>query len=456
MNKTEQLKTLPINRLIVSLSGPAIFAFLVSTLNMALDRIFLAKAVGTMALAAVSVALGIQMLIQAFSQLIAAGASSSIAIELGKNNKSGAERMIGNAFILGIILSIIITIVGCTFIKPILILYAATAESMDYAMPYTIIMILSSILFVSSQILNNIIRGMGYSKKATYNFLSSIITHGILNAIFLFVFHMGIRAVAVASGIGYLVSCVLAAEFLIKGKSVARLRVSYFKLEKWSVKRILSVGVSALVMQITVSLISMVFNHVTNKYDGSTGQAAYGVIYTILMMIYMPIMGLGQGIQSIIGVNYGAELNNRVKETYLKAIKYATIFAIFMFIVMELFTNSIVLMFGGAKDPMLAQITSNGIRIVGLSISMIGFQMISASYFQYIGKAKESVFLSALRQFILLIPFAIILPIFLGISGVFASFVVSDILSFGVTLFLIIKELRSLDVLIDLSVEKSF
>jgi putative MATE family efflux protein len=456
MNKTEQLKTLPINRLIISLSGPAIFAFIVSTLNMALDRIFLAKAVGTMALAAVSIALGIQMLIQAFAQLIASGASSSIAIELGKNNKSGAERMIGNAFILGIIMSIIITIVGSIFIKPILIMYAATVESMDYAVPYTIIMILSTIFFVTSQVLNNIIRGMGYSKKATYNFLSSIITHAILNAIFLFVFHMGIRAVAVASGIGYLVSCILAAEFLIKGKSVARLRLSFLKLEKWAVKRILSVGVSALVMQITVSVISMVFNHVTNKYGGSTGQAAYGVIYTLLMMIYMPIMGLGQGIQSIIGVNYGAELNKRVKETILKAIKYATIFAVFMFIVMELFSNSIVHLFGGGKDQILAQMTSNGIRIVGISISMIGFQLIAASYFQYVGKVKQSVFLSALRQFILLIPLAIILPIFFGISGVFASFVVADILSFGVTLLFMIKELRSLDAPINLSVQKSF
>jgi Na+-driven multidrug efflux pump len=170
----------------------------------------------------------------------------------------------------------------------------------------------------------------------------------------------------------------------------------------------------------------------------------------------MPIMGLGQGIQSIIGINYGAELNARVKETLIKAIKYATIFAVFMFIIMEFFSKSIVLLFGGAKDQMLAQMTSNGIRIVGLSISMIGFQLIVASYFQYVGKVKQSVFLSALRQFILLIPFAIILPIFLGIEGVFASFVVADILSFGVTLVFMIKELRSLDVLIDLPVEKCF
>ncbi|BCZ45707.1 MATE family efflux transporter [Clostridium gelidum] len=455
MNKTEQLKTFPINNLILSLSGPAIFAFIVSTLNLALDRIFLAKSVGTVALAAVSIALGIQMLIQAFAQLIASGASSSIAIELGKNNKNYAQRIIGNAFILGIIMSIIITIVGCVFVKPILILYAATAESMDYAMPYTIIMILSTIFFISSQVLNNIIRGMGYSKKATFNFLSSIITHGILNAIFLFVFHMGIRSVAVASGIGYLVSCILAAQFLINGKCVARLRTSFFKLEKWAVKRILTVGVSALVMQMTVSVISMVFNHVSNKYGGSKGQAAYGIIYTLLMMIYMPIMGLGQGIQSIIGINYGAELKARVKETLIKAIKYATIFAVFMFIIMELFSNSIALIFGGANDHILAQMTSNGIRIVGLSISAIGFQLIGASYFQYVGKVKQSVLLSALRQFVLLIPLAIILPIFLGISGVFASFVVADILSFGVTLVFVIKELRRLDVLIDLPAENS-
>jgi len=167
-------------------------------------------------------------------------------------------------------------------------------------------------------------------------------------------------------------------------------------------------------------------------------------------------MGLGQGIQSIIGINYGAELKARVKETLIKAIKYATIFAVFMFIIMELFSNSIALIFGGTNDQILAQMTSNGIRIVGLSISAIGFQLIGASYFQYVGKVKQSVFLSALRQFILLIPLAIILPIFLGISGVFVSFVVADILSFGITLLFTIKELRSLDVLIDVPVEKCF
>ena len=154
-------------------------------------------------------------------------------------------------------------------------------------------------------------------------------------------------------------------------------------------------------------------------------------------------------IQSIIGINYGVELNKRVKETMLKAIEYATIFAIFMFIVIELFTDPIVLLFGGAKDQMLAEMTSHGMRIVGLTISMIGFQIIGASYFQYVGKVKQSVFLSALRQFILLVPFAIILPMFLGISGVFDSFVVSDLLSFGATLFLIIKELRNLNIRID-------
>ncbi|WP_459479134.1 MATE family efflux transporter [Clostridium saccharoperbutylacetonicum] len=454
MNKTEQLKKLPINSLIVSLSGPAIFAFIISTLNMALDRIFLAKAVGTMALAAISIALGIQMLIQAFSQLIASGASSSIAIELGKNNKISAERMIGNAFILGIIMSIVITIIGCVFIKPILMLYGATEESLNYALPYTFIMIISTIFFITSQILNNIIRGMGYSKRATVNFISSLITHAILNAILLFIFHMGIRAVAVASGIGYLVSCTLAARFLMSRKCVARLHVSCFKLEKKTVTRILIVGLSALVMQTTVSVISMVFNHVTNKYGGATGQAAYGIIYTLLMIIYMPIMGLGQGIQSIIGINYGAELNERVKETMLKAIKYSTIFAIFMFIVIELFTNPIVLLFGGAKDKVLAEMTSNGMRIVGITISMIGFQIIGASYFQYVGKVKQSVLLSALRQFILLIPFAIILPIFFGISGVFDSFVAADLLSFGVTLFLIVKELKSLNSLINKPITK--
>lgn len=445
MNRTEQLKTFPINKLILSLSAPAIFAFVVSILNIALDRIFLAKTVGTMALSAVSVATGVEMLIQAFSQLIASGASSSIAIELGKNNKTGAERMLGNAFILGIIMSIIITIAGCVSIKPILILYAATADNMDYAVDYTFIMILSTIFFITTQVLNNIIRGMGYSKTATYNFLISIVIHGILNFIFLFVFHMGIRSAAIAGGIGYIASDICALKFLVNSKSVAKLHVSCFKLEKSIVKRILFVGISAFVMQITISIISMVFNTVSSKYGGSIGEAAYGIVYTLLLFIYMPIIGLGQGIQSIIGTNYGANINDRVKETILKSIKYATIFAVGAFVLMELLSKQIAFLFGGDKDQALAQMASNAIRIVGLSISLLGFEMLGASYFQFIGKVKQATFLSGLRQCILLIPLAIILPMFLGISGVFVSFVVSDVLSFGITLFFVMKELRNLN-----------
>lgn len=445
MDKTEQLRTSPINKLILNLSAPAIFAFMVSTLNIALDRIFIGKAVGTKALAAVSVAMGIQLLLQAFSQIIAAGACASIAIELGKNNKEKAEQMIGNAYILSITMSIILTILGCIFLKPILTLYGATAESMQYAVPYTLVMIISTMFFINNQVLNNIIRGMGYSKKATYNFLISIGIHAVLDIVFLFGLHLGIKGASLACSTGYLVSNIIAMRFLTSNKCVAGLHRSYFKLEKSTVKRIVSVGVPAFVMQITISIISMLFNRVSNQYGGSIGQASYGVVYTLLMVVYMPIIGLGQGIQSIIGVNFGAKQNKRVKETIIKSLKYATIFSIVMFIIMEFFSHPLALLFGGAKDAALIKMTTNGMRVIGLSIPFVGFQMLSARYFQFIGKAKQSSFLSALRQFILLIPLAIILPMFFGMTGVFGSFVAADLLSLGITIFLMVKELRSLD-----------
>ncbi|GKX65898.1 MATE family efflux transporter [Inconstantimicrobium mannanitabidum] len=449
MDRTEQLRTQSISKLIFNLSAPAIFAFMVSTLNIALDRIFIGKAVGTEALAAVSVAMGIQLLLQAFSQIIAGGASAAIAIELGKNNKEKAEKMIGNAYTLSIIMSIILTVLGCIFLKPILTLYGATDESMQYAMPYTLVMFIATMFFINNQVLNNIIRGMGYSKKATYNFLTSIGIHAMLDIVFLFGLHLGIKGAAMACSIGYLVSNIIAIRFLTSNKTVAKLHRSYMRIDKSIAKTIISVGVPAFIMQITISIISMVFNRVSNQYGGSIGQASYGVIYTLLMMVYMPIIGLSQGIQSIVGVNFGAKQNKRVKETLIKSLKYATVFSLVMFGFMEIFSHSLALLFGGAQDVALVNMTTNGMRVIGLSIPFVGFQMISARYFQFIGKSKQSGILSGLRQCILLVPLAVILPIFFGMTGVFGSFVVSDLLSLILTVFWMLKEFRNLDIQID-------
>ncbi len=446
MDRTEQLKIESIKKLIFMLSVPAIVSLITNSINMAFDRMFVGLGVGTMGLSAITISFGVYLLIQAFSQLIASGASAIVALKLGENNKNDAEKIIGNAFTLGIIMAVIITLLGLVFIKPILSLYGADEENIIYAKQYTIILISGSVFFIMAQVLNNIIRGMGYSKKSCMNFIIGIIANIILNPIFIFVLHMGVIGSATATVISYIICSVLAFSFLFSKKSKVRFKFQNTKLNKDICINILSVGVSGFIMQSALSLVSLTFNRVAVMYAGSTGVASYGIIYTIFMLVYMPLFGLGQGMQAIIGYNYGAKLYDRVKKTLILSIKYATIFSVVMFILIEAFSNNIVLAYGGKNDLDLYNMCSKGMRIYGIATPLIGAQIIGANYFQYIGKIKQSIFLSALRQLILLIPLAILLPMTFKINGVWVATPVSDFISSIITIIFIIKEIKNYNI----------
>ena len=184
MEKSEQLTNEPVSRLILRLSMPAIFSLLCNSINMAIDRVFISKGVGTLALSAATVAFGLYLIMQACSQLISAGASSTAAIQLGKGNQEKAEKIVGNAFILSFLLAILLSAIGLLCLDPLLKLYGADSENIMYAHDYAGVMFAGAICFVLSQSMNSIVRGMGYAKRSLINFLSSIVINLILDAIF--------------------------------------------------------------------------------------------------------------------------------------------------------------------------------------------------------------------------------------------------------------------------------
>lgn len=448
MEKTEQLKSRPLSRLIVSLSAPAIVSLLCNSVNMAIDRMFIARGVGTLALSAVTIAFGLYLVMQACSQLIGAGASSVMAVQLGKGDRGKGEKIIGNALLLSFLLSLAITITGILFINPLLKIYGADAGNISYSREYTGILFLGSICFVLSQSMNSIVRGMGYAKRSLINFLSSIIVNVILDAIFILVFKWGVRGAALATVTGNFVCAVLAVQFLCSKRNPIKLRARNVKLDKKTIVSILSIGASGFIGQLSLSIVTLVFNRVCRVYGGNTAVAAYGIISTVLMLVYMPMIGLGQGIQPIVGCNYGALLYSRVKGTILKAFWYAAAFCIVMFLIFEIFSPQIIAVFGGALDPALSGIAVTGLRIYGLMTPVVGMQMAGANFFQYIGKVRQSMFLSALRQLILLIPLTLVLPLAFKLPGVWAAAPVSDCVSFLITMALIKVEINRLNGLI--------
>lgn len=442
--KTEQLQTQPIPKLIGSLSAPAILSLLANSINMAIDKMFIARGVGTIALSAVTVSFGLYLIIQGFSLLIAAGASASIALNLGKNNKGSAEKIVGNSMTLSILLSVVLMIMGLVFLRPLLTLYGANSENIGFAMEYSTVIISGAVIFVLAQTTNNLLKGMGYAKRAFINFLFSIVVNVILDPLFIFAFGWGVFGAALATVIGNVVCVLLSIQFLCSKKCMANMRAKNMKLEADTVKTIITIGIPACITQLALSFVALTFNHVASSYGGNIAVAAYGIIYSVIMLVYMPVMGLGQGIQPIVGYNYGAKNYERVKQTLEKSMVYVTAFCTLMFLFIEFFSVPIAAMFGGKGNAELITTASYGMRLFSLMLPVVGFQMIGANYFQYIGKFKQSIILSALRQLILLIPLVIILPKFFDMAGIWVATPIADFIAFIVTAMFIRKEINTL------------
>lgn len=444
MDKTEQLKNASVAGLIVRMSTPAIVSLLCNSINMAIDRMFIAKGVGTLALSAVTVAFGLYLVMQACSQLVGTGAAAVTALELGKGEQARAEKTVGQALLLSVLLAVVVSLVGVVCLQPLLMLYGADAENLAYARDYASVMMAGALCFVLAQSMNSIVRGMGYAKRSLVNFLSSIVINLLLDAVFIFVFGWGVRGAALATVIGNGICALLAIGFLCSRQSDVPLRWRGLKPDGKMMASIVAIGISGFIAQFALSIVTLVFNHACRSYGGNTAVAAYGIISTLFMLVYMPMIGLGQGLQPIVGVNYGAQRWGRVRQALLKAFQYATIFCVALFLLFECLAPQIVAAFGGAEDVALSAVAVSGMRIYGLMTPFVGMQMVDASFFQYIGQVKQSMFLSALRQMLLLIPLLLVLPLCFGMRGVWAATPLADGLSFVVTMWFVRRELAVL------------
>lgn len=237
----------------------------------------------------------------------------------------------------------------------------------------------------------------------------------------------------------------LAIQFLRSKKCIANLKASNLRINQGTAKDILSIGIPACIMQFALSLVSLTFNHVAAFYGSNLAVASYGIMYNMMMMVYMPIIGLGQGIQPILGYNYGSGNYARVKATLKCSLSYATVFAVVMFMLIEIFSGTIVRAFGGAGDQALAEMAIPGMRLFCLMIPVVGFQMIGANYFQYVGKIKPSIILSALRHLILLIPLALLFPMVFGVKGIWIATPTADFIAFVITAIFIQREVPTIN-----------
>lgn len=422
-----KLATEKISRLLWNYSLPAIIGTVVMSLYNIVDRIFIGQGVGPLAISGLALTFPFMNVLLAFGMLIGAGSASRISITLGQNDKEKAEKILANAVILTFLISGTAILLSLIFMNDLLMLFGGTANTVKYAYDFMIIIVPGGIFTALYFGLNNIMRSSGYPQKAMFNILLGAIINIILDAIFIFVFDWGIQGAATATVISYFVGTVNVTLHFFSKNSNLRFHWKYFKLEWSIVKSILSIGMSPFSMQMGASLVVIIINATLLKYGGDFAIGAYGIINSIMMLVVMFIIGLNQGAQPIVGFNYGAGNYERMFKTLRYTIIIASVFSAVGFVIGRFFPEISVSLF--TTDENLKHIASNALKIGVSMFPIIGFQIVIANFFQSIGKAKMSIFLSLTRQFIFLLPAIFILPLFWGLNGAWASMPVSDGLS---------------------------
>lgn len=424
---TWRLEHEKISRLLVHYAIPAVIGTMVNALYNIVDRIFIGQGVGPLAISGLTLTFPILLFMQAFGMLVGAGAATRVSIHLGRKANDMAENVLGNAFTLTFILSIL-TIVPCMLLmRPLLIAFGGSEQTIPYAEDYLYIAIPASLLASLSFSFNAVMRASGYPRKAMVTMMIGAIANVILDPIFIFVFDMGIQGAAIATVISMALSAAFVMAHFVRKDSLVRFHKEYFPLKGAIVWNILTIGISPFAMQLAGSLVNVVMNHSLKKYGGDLAIGASGILNSVGMLLVMLIIGIAQGMQPIVGYNYGAGLHKRALETLKLVIILSTVITGTGFVCSALFPQIIVKAF--TNDAELVAISANGLRLTLFAFLVVGSQLSISQFFQSIGVAWKAMLLSLSRQCIFLIPAILLLPPFLGLDGVWLAGPFSDVLA---------------------------
>ena len=432
-------------KLLIKFSIPAIIGMVVNMLYNVVDRMYIGNIpnIGGLAITGVGVTMPVTQIITGLGMLIGIGTSASISIAFGKGKKEDAEKYLGNGFLGIVIISLSVAILGNMFAEQILKLFGASESTLPYALAYIRPLMFGTICNLVAFGLNHSIRSDGNPKTSMYTMVLGASINIILDPIFIFGLNLGIKGAAYATVISQFVAlCWVLSYFTRSQKSSIKLSLASMKFDSRIMKGILSIGMAPFAMQVASSIVSVIANKSLMAYGGDLAIGAMAIVTSICSIFIMPIFGLNQGAQPIIGFNYGAKNYSRVKKTYMYSLIGSTIILVLSFIFIQVFPHLAVGMFN--KDPELTDITISGMRIFLLSMPIIGIQMTASNYYQAVGKSTKAMIIGLTRQVIFLIPCFIILPKFFGLTGVWAAGPIADTLAVIVSLIAIIIEMRSL------------
>lgn len=422
-----ELGTMPVRRLLVSYSLPPIAAMMASSVYNIIDSAFLGHKVGDYALDAMAITLPLMNVAAAFGALVGAGGSTLISIKMGQKDDRGAAHVLGNVAVLNIILGLVIMAVGLVFMDPILTIFGASDDVRPYAREFMTVILLGNVFTHLYFGLNNALRSSGNPKMAMNMTFLTVVVNLVLAPLFIFVFEWGLRGAALATVLGQMLSLAVIARYFANPRQFLHFQRWAFRLKGSIVKGILSIGVSPFLLNLCSCLVVILINHRLYEFGGDHAIGAYGNVNKVLMLFAMVVLGINQGMQPIAGYNFGARQFGRVLEVLKFAIIYATCIMVFAFALCELFPERIMGLFSKGDDMIGA--SAYGLRIAVATFPIVGFQMVTSTFFQSINKAFLAAMLATTRQLLFLVPMLLALPAFWQLDGVWYSLPFSDALS---------------------------
>ncbi len=440
--KALELGQKPVGALLWQYALPAIVAMTASSLYNIIDRAFIGQVVGADAIAGLGITFPFMNLSAAFGAAVGVGASTCISVKLGQRDYKTAEHLLGNTVTLNVIIGLLFMVVCMLFLDPILRFFGASEVTLPYAREFMQIILLGNVVTHMYFGMNAVLRASGKPRHAMWATLFTVGMNILLVIAFVWWFRWGIRGAALATVTSQTLALCWQMWLFSDKKELLHLRRGIYRLKSDLVRNIIAIGISPFLMQTTSCVIVIAMNNQFVRYGGDMAVGAYSIANSMVMVFFMFVMGVTQGMQPIVGYNYGAEKYDRMLRCLWLAIAAATAILLAGWAVSMLFPREIACIF--TTDPQLIEMSARGLRIDMLVFFVVGSQAVITNFFQCIGKVRISIFLSLSRQLTLLLPMAFVFPLFWDLDGVWFSMPASDFGSFAMTIPLLMWYLKKL------------
>ena len=437
---TAELGSKPVGSLLAQYAVPAVIAMTASSLYNMIDSIYIGQGAGPAAISGLAITFPFMNLSTAFGAAIGVGACSVISMKLGQKDYSTAEVALGNTVTLNVIVGLLFTIAGLVFMDPVLRFFGASDLTLPYARDYMQIIIVGNVFTHLYFALNGVLRASGNPRKAMYATIFTVVLNTAVAPVFIWPLGMGIKGAALATVLAQVAALCWQVRLFSSPGSVVRFRRSALRLDPQLVKNIVSIGISPFSMQVCACIVVIFINTSFVEYGGDMAVGAFGIANKVGFVFVMIAMGINQGMQPIAGYNYGAQKIGRM----LQALKYAAVASTAVvtagWAVAEFAPYYCARLF--TTDSTLIALSERGIELYMMLFPIVGFQMVATSFFQSIGKAGVSIFLSLSRQLVFLVPLLVLLPPAFGVDGIWAALPASDGLSAVVSALMLWKYVR--------------